>query len=86
MKTVSVKEAKDRLTQLLRAAESGETVVITRNGVPVADIVPHKRRGGVDLEAGYAYLKSIGVEKAVLFVADDFDAPLPEDFLIAPMK
>jgi prevent-host-death family protein len=37
---VSVAEAKNRLTQLLRAVEDGESVVITRNGKPIAQIVP----------------------------------------------
>lgn len=37
---VSVAEAKNQLPQLLRAVESGELVVITRNGRPVAQLVP----------------------------------------------
>jgi prevent-host-death family protein len=37
---VSVAEAKNRLTQLLRVVEAGEPVVITRNGKPIAQIVP----------------------------------------------
>jgi prevent-host-death family protein len=37
---VSVAEAKNRLSQLLRAVEDGESVIITRNGKPVAQIVP----------------------------------------------
>ncbi len=37
---VGVAVAKSRLTALLRAAEEGETVVITRHGKPVAQLVP----------------------------------------------
>ena len=37
---VSVAEAKNRLTQLIRAVEEGEQVIITRNGRPVAQIAP----------------------------------------------
>ena len=37
---VSIVEAKNRLTQLIRAVEQGESVVITRNGKPVAQIAP----------------------------------------------
>jgi antitoxin (DNA-binding transcriptional repressor) of toxin-antitoxin stability system len=33
-------KARNRLTQLIRAVEAGESVVITRNGVPVAQIAP----------------------------------------------
>ena len=35
---VSVAEAKNRLTELIRAVERGENVVITRHGKPVAQI------------------------------------------------
>jgi prevent-host-death family protein len=37
---VSVAEAKNRLTQLIRAVEQGESVIITRNGKPVAQLAP----------------------------------------------
>ncbi len=40
MKTVNVHEAKSTLSQLLVAVESGEDVVIARNGVPVARLSP----------------------------------------------
>jgi prevent-host-death family protein len=37
---VSVAVAKNRLPELIRAVESGERVVITRHGKPVAQITP----------------------------------------------
>lgn len=37
---VSITEAKNRLTELIRLAEGGETVNITRHGKPVAQISP----------------------------------------------
>ncbi len=37
---VSVAEAKNRLPELIRAMENGDTVVITRHGKPVAQIAP----------------------------------------------
>ena len=37
---VSIAQAKKRLSQLIRAAEQGESVVITREGKPVAQIAP----------------------------------------------
>jgi prevent-host-death family protein len=85
MATVSIKDAKNRLTELARRVERGETIVVTRNGKPVLDLVPHKKKGGVDFEAGRAYLRSIGVDDPFPYVADDFDEPLPEDFLIRPL-
>jgi prevent-host-death family protein len=85
MTTVSIKDAKNRLTELARRVEQGETIVVTRNGKPVFDLVPHKRKGGVDFEAGRAYLRSLGIDDPFPYVADDFDDPLPEDFLIRPL-
>ncbi len=37
---ISIADAKNRLTQLIRAVEQGESVVITRNGKPVAQLAP----------------------------------------------
>jgi prevent-host-death family protein len=37
---VSTAEAKNRLTELIRVAESGELIVITRHGQPVAQLGP----------------------------------------------
>ncbi len=36
---VSVAEAKNKLTQLLKAAEKGQRITICRRGKPIADIV-----------------------------------------------
>ena len=36
----STGDAKNRLTELIRAAEAGEEVIITRHGKPVAQLVP----------------------------------------------
>ena len=44
MKTVNVHEAKTNLSSLLaRLEKDSETIVICRNGEPVADLVPHQR-------------------------------------------
>ncbi len=40
MKPVNVHEAKTTLSQLLADVERGEDVVIARNGMPVAKLVP----------------------------------------------
>jgi prevent-host-death family protein len=85
MKTVSIRDARNRLLQLAREVEQGETIVVTRNGRPVFELVPHKQRGGLDLAAGEAYLRSKGIEDPVPFIAEDFDDPLPEDFLLRPL-
>jgi prevent-host-death family protein len=86
MTVISIKNAKDRLTELARLVEKGETVTITRNGTPVVDLVPHKKKKrGIDWQAGEKFLKDRGVDRLVSYVAPDFDDPLPEDFLLKPL-
>jgi prevent-host-death family protein len=40
MKTIGADEAKARFSELLADVANGETVVVTKHGVPVAHIVP----------------------------------------------
>ncbi len=88
VREVPVKEAKAKLTELLRAAEAGERIVLTRHGKPVADLVPHVE--GVEekpmsvLERAAAWHKD-NPSKKIGWVSPDFDDPLPEDFLLQPL-
>ena len=60
---VNIAEAKNKLTKLIRAVEEGESVVITRNGKPVAQLTPpppNRRqvrlgtmRGRIKLKSGW---------------------------------
>ncbi len=85
MTTVSIREAKNKLTELGRRAEGGERIVVTRHGRPAFELVPLQRKGGINYEAGEAYLKSKGITRTESWIAADFDDPLPEDFLITPI-
>lgn len=83
---VPIKEAKNRLSELVRLAEAGETVVITRDGKPVADLVAHvAKKKKLNWEALAAWKRERGIERVVDFIPADFDDPLPEDFLITPL-
>ena len=44
MAAFNVHEAKTQFSKLLDRVLEGETVLITRNGVPVAELVPARRR------------------------------------------
>jgi len=85
MKTVSIRDAKNRLTELAREVEAGETIVVTRNGRPVFDLVPHPPRKGLRLQAIDEFKRKQAIETIVPYIADDFDDPLPEDFLLRPL-
>ncbi len=82
--TISLAEAQDKLAELAERVEGGETIVVTQNGKPVFDLVPHKRKGGINWAALDEYEKKHG-SLPVTWIADDFDDPLPEDFLLQPL-
>jgi prevent-host-death family protein len=64
---VSVSEAKAHFAELLKAAEAGETVIVTRHGKAIARIERIEER---------ASLPRIGALKGQIWMAGDFDAPL----------
>jgi prevent-host-death family protein len=65
---VSLYEAKMRLSSLVDQAAAGQEIVISKNGVPCAKLVPIGLRG-VERKPAHA-LK-------VSYIADDFDAVDP---------
>ena len=69
---VNVYAAKTNLSQLLDRAARGEEVVITRNGRPVAKLVP---------ATPPRKPRELGTLKGRIRLRKDFDAPLPEDVL-----
>ncbi|HEX4742859.1 MAG TPA: type II toxin-antitoxin system prevent-host-death family antitoxin [Caulobacteraceae bacterium] len=75
---VPITEAKAQLTELVRRAEAGEEVVLTRHGRPAARIVP--TQAPVDRAARRAALEAIWVEAAVN-PAGGPDAARSQDFL-----
>jgi prevent-host-death family protein len=71
--TVSIYEAKTRLSHLVDRALRGEQIVITRHGRPVARLVP---------AAPPRKPRRLGALQGKIRVAADFDAPLPNDLLV----
>jgi len=55
MREMSVREANQNFSQVIAAAERGETIVITKNGIPVAKISPQKVDRTKDPEWRSAY-------------------------------
>jgi hypothetical protein len=52
---------------------------------PFSSFTPHRPRKGLRLEAIEDFKQKRGIEAIVDFIADDFDDPLPEDFLLRPL-
>lgn len=42
MRTISIREANQNFSRLVKEVEAGETVVITRQGKPVVELTPRK--------------------------------------------
>ncbi len=49
---VSVADAKNKLPELIKAVENGETVTICRRGIPIVDIVRTKAPSGKKRKLG----------------------------------
>jgi len=59
MREITVREANQNFSQVIAAAERGETVVVTKNGNPVAKITPllKDRTRDPEWRASFAALK-----------------------------
>jgi prevent-host-death family protein len=66
--TKSLYEAKTHLSELVDRAARGEEIVIAKNGVPMARLVPMPRTAARRKPGGW---------DGKVWIADDFDAPLP---------
>ena len=69
---VNIYEAKSNLSKLINQVIAGEEVIVAKSGKPVARIVPFEKP---------TQNRKAGSAKGKLIIADDFDAPLPDDIL-----
>lgn len=69
---MNIYEAKTRFSQLVDKAAAGEDVIVSRHGRPLVRITR--------LEPAAPRVR-FGALKGRVRVADDFDAPLPDDLL-----
>jgi prevent-host-death family protein len=73
MDSFNVHEAKTHFSKILAKVQAGEEVVIAKAGEPIARIVPIMKQ----------VRRVPGRWQGQLWIAEDFDAPLPEDMLDA---
>jgi prevent-host-death family protein len=65
---VGIYEAKSKLSQMIKLAQAGEEVVITKNGEDVVRLTPVQKKKG----------DWIGMWKGQIKIHDNFDDPLEE--------
>ncbi len=71
---VNIHYAKTHLSRLLERVLLGEEITIAKAGKPVARLVPLTAR---------PHRRIPGSARGKIYIADDFDAPLPEEVLKA---
>ena len=80
---VSVRELRNHTARVVAALESGEPIVLTVHGRPVADIVPRRerseRRPSERLRADLAEIAVLAGDLGVRSPAEDFDTGLTTD-------
>jgi prevent-host-death family protein len=73
MKQLNLAEVKAKFSELVDAASRGDGTIIAKSGTPVAMLVP--------LDHGKPTPIKFGTLKGKIWIADDFDDPLPDDVL-----
>jgi prevent-host-death family protein len=60
MREINASDAELNLPEILNEVEHGETVVITRNGRPIAWIVPEPRRRQHEVDEAIERIRTLG--------------------------
>lgn len=72
---INIHEAKTHLSRYLSRLEAGETIILCKRNVPIAEIKPIEHRRTEP--------RKLGVAKGQFEVTDAFFEPLPDDLLAA---
>jgi prevent-host-death family protein len=82
---VPVRDLRNHTARVISAVESGERVVLTVHGRPVADIVPRQERSERPSErllADLAGIRELAARLDVVSPAEDFDVGLTTDDMV----
>jgi prevent-host-death family protein len=74
MRMVNMHAAKTHLSRLVNEVAAGEEIVIAKAGKPMARLLPFEPRREP---------RQPGLLKGQIWIADDFDEPLPEEIMAA---
>jgi len=71
MQTINIHDAKTQFSKLIEAVSRGEEIIIAKAGKPAARLVP--------IQAKKPLVRKPGSLKGKIKIAEDFDAPLPNE-------
>src|SRR5262245_59464771 len=72
MSIMDIRQAKTQFSRLVDLADSGEEIIITKCGKPVARLVPYATKGAV---------RRPGTMRGKIRIKKSFDVPLPNELL-----
>lgn len=75
MTTITIDEITRNWDDCLKRLKTGETLLVLDKNSPVAELKPVSEESNTNTTRPY------GLAKGKIIIADDFDAPLPEDIL-----
>lgn len=73
MKSINIHEAKTHLSRYLAQLEQGETILLCKRNVPIAEIRPVSKEGRKE--------RQFGTAKGLIRIPPSFFDPLPDDEL-----
>jgi prevent-host-death family protein len=72
MRQVNIHDAKTHLSRLVEEVAAGEEIIIAKAGKPIAKLIPITNDLGP---------RALGSMRGKIWIADDFDEPLPRTVL-----
>jgi prevent-host-death family protein len=72
MTIVNIHEAKTHFSQLINQALRGEEIIIAKSGIPLIRLIPYEKAPAT---------RKGGQLSGILVIEDDFDEPLPVEYL-----
>lgn len=71
-KTIDIDDAKNQLSELLTLANKGTDIILSKDNIPLARLVPVENKSSQPRIAG--------LHKGAFIISEDFDDPLPDSF------
>ena len=74
MRQINIHEAETQVSRLVEDAANGEEIIVAKAGKPLARLIAYETS---------TKPRQFGILKGKIHIANDFDAPLPDEVLAA---